>query len=72
MSLKVDFKKIVNIDHDIEEVDVFQGISQLIIPFSVVFNINHSPEIYTGEELIPFREKNIKFRKILIDEFING
>ena len=71
LSLKVEYKKIVSIEQEIEEGEVFQDISQLIIPFSVAFNINHVPDIYTGDELIPFREKNLIFKEILINEFIN-
>ena len=71
LSLKVEYKKIVDVEQEIEEVDVFQDISQLIIPFSVAFNVNHAPDIYTGEEIIPFSEKNLKFQEILINEFLN-
>jgi methyl coenzyme M reductase subunit D len=71
LSLKVEYKKIVDIEQEIEEVETFAGISQLIIPFSFAFNVNHTPDIYTGEELIPFREKNLKFKEILMNEFIN-
>jgi hypothetical protein len=71
LSLKVEYKKIVDVEQEIEEIDVFHDISQLIIPFSVLFNNNHAPDIYTGEELIPFGEKNLKFQEILINEFIN-
>jgi hypothetical protein len=71
LSLKVEYKKIIEIDQEIEEINIFQDISQLIIPFSVAFKINHAPDIYNGEELIPFRDKNLKFKEILINEFLN-
>jgi len=71
LSLKVEYKKIVGVEQEVEEVEAFLDISQLIIPFSVAFNINHAPDIYTGVEQISFREKNLKFKEILINEFIN-
>jgi len=71
LSLKVEYKKIVGVEQEIEEVDGFKDISQLIIPFSVLFNNNHAPDIYSGEEIIPFSERNPKFQEILINEFLN-
>jgi hypothetical protein len=70
LTLKVEYKKIVDVEQEIEEVETFLDISQLIIPFSIAFNSNHAPDIYTGEEIIPFREKNLNFKEILINEFI--
>jgi len=46
-------------------------ISSLIIPFSALFNENASPDIYTGEELIPFRKRDMEFKEILLHEFSN-
>ena len=70
MSLKVEHKKIVEIGQEVEEANVFLDISRLIIPFSVAFNTNHTPDIYDGEELIPFDKKDSLFKKLLIDEFL--
>ena len=71
MSLKVEYKKVVKVVQEVEEADLVPDISQLIIPFSVAFNINHAPDIYTGEELIPFRERDSQFKELLINEFLN-
>ncbi|MFX1327686.1 MAG: hypothetical protein ACFE91_06010 [Promethearchaeota archaeon] len=45
-------------------------ISNLIIPFSVLFMKESPPDIYCGEEEIPFEEKDSKFKQILISEFL--
>ena len=71
MSLKVEYKKVVKVVQEVEEADLVPDISQLIIPFSVAFNINHAPDIYTGEELIPFKERDLQFKELLINEFLN-
>jgi len=69
LSLKVEHKKIVEVGQEVEEFDVLD-ISRLIIPFSVAFNTNHTPDIYDGEELIPFEKKDSLFKKLLINEFL--
>ena len=71
MSLKVEYKKVVKVVQEVEEADLVPDISQLIIPFSVAFNINHAPDIYTGEEIIPFSERDSQFKELLINEFLN-
>ena len=71
MSLKVEYKKVVKVVQEVKEADLVPDISQLIIPFSVAFNINHAPDIYTGEELIPFKERDSQFKELLINEFLN-
>ena len=71
MSLKVEYKKVVKAVQEVKEADLVPDISQLIIPFSVAFNINHAPDIYTGEELIPFKERDSQFKELLINEFLN-
>ncbi len=71
MSLKVEYKKVVKAVQEVKEADLVPDISQLIIPFSVAFNINHAPDIYTGEEIIPFRERDSQFKELLINEFLN-
>jgi len=45
-------------------------ISNLAIPFSVIFKRKISPDIYSGEEIIPFKEKISEFQQILINEFL--
>jgi hypothetical protein len=71
LSLKVEYKKVVKAVQEVKEADLVPDISQLIIPFSVAFNINHAPDIYTGEEIIPFRERDSQFKELLINEFLN-
>ena len=45
-------------------------ISNLIIPFSTIFKKISPPDIYCGEERIPFEEKDSKFKQILLSEFL--
>ena len=71
MSIKIFDKKLIVIDHDFEVKDDFPDISDLTIPFSVVFTKFSPPDIYTGEEMIPFEEKDVEFKQILIHEFLN-
>jgi hypothetical protein len=70
MSSKSVNKKIVESDEEDELEEIFPDISKIIIPFSVVFKISHKPDIYTGTELIPFKDKNSIFKEILICEFL--
>jgi hypothetical protein len=70
MSSKIEEKKMVEMEQKAEVEESFLDISKLIIPFSVVFKKAHSPDIYTGDELIPFEEKDSEFKEILIHEFL--
>ena len=72
LSLKVLGKKIVDVDveQEIEVVEKFPDISRLIIPFSIAFKKFNPPDIYNGEELIPFVEKDLEFKEIFIHEFL--
>jgi hypothetical protein len=45
-------------------------ISNLIIPFSVIFKTETPTYIYSGEENIPFEEKHPEFKQILLSEFL--
>ena len=45
------------------------NISQLIIPFSKAFESNKPMDIYSGNENIPFKEKEPEFQMILRQEF---
>ena len=73
MSLKSEYKKIsvIEQEQEKEKFEVFPDISRVIIPFSVAFEKFDPPDIYNGEELIPFNEKDLKFKEILIQEFLN-
>lgn len=70
MSLKVLGKKMVDVEQEFEVVEKFPDISRLIIPFSIAFKKFNPPDIYNGEELIPFQEKDLDFKEIFIQEFL--
>lgn len=44
-------------------------ISQLVIPFSKVFKSYKTRDIYSGNEVIPFKERELEFKIILRQEF---
>ena len=70
LSLKVLSKKMVDVEQEFEVVEIFPDISRLVVPFSVAFKKFNPPDIYNGEELIPFDEKDLDFKEILIHEFL--
>jgi hypothetical protein len=70
LSIKIFSKKIQDPEQELEEIENVPDISKLIIPFSVVFKKFAPPDIYNGEELIPFGEKESEYREILIHEFL--
>ena len=70
MSLKLLDKKYEDLEPEIEIVEKSPDISKLIIPFSVAFKSFNAPDIYSGEELIPFEEKESEYKEILIHEFL--
>ena len=47
----------------------YPNISTLIIPFSAIIEHKTNPDIYTGKEKIPFKEKDSEFKQILLNEF---
>ena len=47
----------------------FTHISSFIIPFSIFFRKKASLDIYSGNELIPFEERNPIFKEIFKNEF---
>ena len=70
MGLEIKNRKIHIIHNENEEPDEFFNVSSLTIPFSLIFKKNSSKDIYSGEEIIPFEEKLLEFRQILINEFL--
>ena len=70
LSLRIIEKKIEELEPEMEIVEDFPDISRLIIPFSVAFKSFGPPDIYTGEEIIPFEEKEIEYKEILVHEFL--
>jgi len=47
------------------------NISEIVIPFSKLFKNYKSPDIYSGVEKIPFKERDPEFKTILRQEFAN-
>jgi len=45
------------------------NLSKVVIPFSKMFNTKGSSDIYSGNENIPFKERDPEFRMILRQEF---
>jgi len=43
--------------------------SELVIPFSQMFNSYKPRDIYSGNEKLPFKKRNREFRMILRQEF---
>ncbi|MFX1302067.1 MAG: hypothetical protein ACFFBV_09125 [Promethearchaeota archaeon] len=70
MGLNVLNKKFQVSENEIELSEDHINISNLIIPFSLVFKEYTPPDIYNGEETIPFKERDSKFQQILLNEFL--
>jgi len=47
------------------------NISEIIIPFSVLFRKCESSDIHSGKEKIPFKERDPEYKMILRQEFAN-
>ena len=54
-----------------ERINLTYDISQLVIPFSKVFKSYKPRDIYSGNEKIPFQEREQSFKMILKQEFSN-
>ena len=50
-----------------EDSHIFMSLS---IPFSILFRKNHTPDIYDGEEIISFDNRDMEFKEILLNEFL--
>ena len=70
VGLEVLNKKIQIGGNEIDGSKDFLNISNLIIPFSIIFRNNSPPDIYSGEESITFKESDSKFQQILMSEFL--
>ena len=70
MGLEVLNKKIYEIIDEISLHDDFSNLSDLIIPFSVLFKEESPSDIYTGEEDILFRERSSDYKQLLVYEFL--
>ncbi|KKN01365.1 hypothetical protein LCGC14_1128420 [marine sediment metagenome] len=70
MSIGILNKKFQDNNQDLEVSENSHNISISVIPFSFMFKKIVPPDIYTGEEIIAFRDKDSEFKQILKYEFI--
>ena len=52
-------------ENNFERIDI----SQLVIPFFKIFKSHKPKDIYSGNEVIPFKERELEFKMILRQEF---
>jgi len=52
-----------------ERINLTYDISQLVIPFSKVFRSYKPKDIYSGNENIPFKEREPEYKMLLRQEF---
>jgi len=71
VGLEVLNKKSQDTRDELEGSDDFLNISNLIIPFSIIFRKESPQDIYSGDENVVFKEKNLKFQQILVSEFLS-
>jgi len=50
--------------------DAFFNLSRAIIPFSDLFQKCPRLDLYAGMENIPFEERELEYKKILLSEFL--
>ena len=65
----IDSKNQIN-DYDTDVFEESFNVASLIIPFSILFKKEFPPDIHSGKEKIPFKEKDLEFQQILISEFL--
>jgi hypothetical protein len=70
VGLEVLNKKIQVGKNELDGSDDFLNISNLIIPFKIIFRKDSLPDIYSGEESLCFKEKDSQFQQILKSEFL--
>ena len=66
MSSKVSGRKIHN-NYIMLELEL----SEVIVSFKELFSNIEAVDIYSGKEEIPFQEKHIEFKQIMVSEFID-
>ena len=71
MGLEVINKKIQISENELDISKDFLEISNLIIPFSIIFRKKNPPDIYSGEEPITFKDRDSEFQYIMICEFLS-
>ena len=70
MSIGIFDKKLQEIKPELKIFEDEKKVMNLSIPFSIMFKKNHTPDIYNGEEIISFDERDTKFKDILMNEFL--
>ena len=72
MSLEIIEKKnpVPNEHIYLEPNDDFFDLSCAIIPFSDLIQKNSLLDLYTGRENIPFEERDLEYKNILLTEFL--
>ena len=70
MSIGIFDKKYQEIKPDLQIFEDSHILTNLSIPFSIMFKKNRTPDIYNGEEIISFDNRDVKFKKILLNEFL--
>ena len=70
MSIGILNNKLQNSENVIEFAEDYINISSLSIPFSTMVKKKLTPDIYNGEEIISFNDREKNFKDILINEFL--
>lgn len=63
-------KKFQELNPELEVYEDGLKLMNLSILFSMVFKKNHTSDIYDGEEIISFDNRDIEFKEILMNEFL--
>jgi hypothetical protein len=71
MSFKIKEKKELNISPNVDYINLSfrETLSYIIKPYSNFLTVNTKPDIYSGEEAIPFEERHPIFKSIMKLEF---
>jgi hypothetical protein len=72
MSIEINEKKNPELNDNIYIVpnDDFLDISLAVIPYSDLFQKRSGLDLYAGLENIPFEERDLEYKKILLAEFL--
>ena len=72
MSLETIKEKRLNLSENSDRILIESNFIRLIVPFSRLMKNRNSVDIYTGEESIPFENRDPLFKSILRKEFSNA
>lgn len=70
MSIGIFDKKLQEIKPELKIFEDEKKVMNLSIPFSIMFKKNQTPDIYNGEEIISFDNRDLEFKEILMNEFL--